>query len=142
MRGGDLAGEPPRSLGPAILARPAALDHHGIELVEAEDDGEEVDLALRLRLGLLEVDQDPSAPFNYPSPLNNPLSRLKSCHLEIVLATCKRLYPKKKFTRPKVCEAVESCYGWRPKSSNSERSYGELAAYLISKALGNVEVDE
>ena len=91
---------------------------------------------------LIEVEQHPSSPFNYPNPSTNRASLLKSCHLEIVLAVCKRLYPKKKFTRPKVCKAVESCYGWSPKSSNSRRLYGDLAAYLVREALGNVEVEE
>ena len=134
--------------------RPGARRKHGNEVREEQlhsmfhamnvHHGLSIDTGLvdELFTHLLEVDLDPSAPFTYPSPLNNPLSRLKSCHLEIVLAICKRLHPKKKFTRPKVCEAVESCYGWRPKSSNSERSYGDLAAYLVRKVLGNVEVDE
>lgn len=91
---------------------------------------------------LIEVERHPSSPFNYPNPSINRASLLKSCHLEIVLAVCKRLYPKKNFTRPKVCKAVESCYGWSPKSSNSRRLYGDLAAYLVRKALGDMEVDE
>lgn len=108
--------------------------HHGLSI----DTG----LVEELFTLLVEVERHPSSPFNYPNPSINRASLLKSCHLEIVLAVCKRLYPKKKFTRPKVCKAVESCYGWSPKSSNSRRLYGDLAAYLVRKALGNVEVDE
>lgn len=42
------------SFWPAVLAGPAALHHHVIQLLAVEDDGEEVDLALRLGLCLLQ----------------------------------------------------------------------------------------
>lgn len=104
--------------------------------------GLKVDLALVERMFplLLEVDRHPSSGLKYPNPVNDRASMLKSCHLEIVLAVCKRLYPEKKFTRPKVCKAFEAYYGFYPKYSNSKRLYGKLATYLVERMLNQEEV--
>ena len=80
---------------------------------------------------LLEVDQHPSGTLKYPNPVNDRPELIRACHLEIVLAVSKHMYPELKFTRPKVGNATEACFGWRPKSSNSKRMYGDLAAYVL-----------
>lgn len=89
---------------------------------------------------LLEIGDHPSPPYNYPNPVNDRPSLLKSCHLEIVLAVCKRLYPEKKLTRPKICDAIDASYGWRPEHSNSKRNYGDLAVYIVERTLNKEEV--
>ena len=89
---------------------------------------------------LLEIGDHPSSPFKYPNPVNDRPSMLKSCHLEIVLAVYKRLYPEKKFTRPKICDAIDASYGWRPEHSNSKRNYWDLAVYIVERTLNKEEV--
>jgi hypothetical protein len=106
--------------------------HHGLNI--------DLTLAEKMFPVLLEVTSNPSSPFKYPNPVIDRPSMVKSCHLEIVLAVCKRLYPEKKFTRPKVCDAIDACYGWRPKYSNSKRTYGDLATYIADRMLNQEEV--